>query len=96
MVEKLYIIRVYEAEEDYFFVLAKNKTDAINRLQEYWNPINDGMGKLFEVIGRGQSLNIIRKGRHLAYFKRICVEENNRILRGQGIGGKKSLILTIL
>ena len=83
MVEKLYIIRVHEAEEDYFFVLAKNKTDAINKLQGYWNPINDGMGKLFEVVGRGQSLNIIRKGRHLAYFKRICVEENNNILRGR-------------
>lgn len=72
---KLYVIKVFK--EDYFFVYASSQKEAINKLQVYWNPINNGMGKLYECV-KGFSEKELLEGRHLAFFQ-------NKLNEGVGL-----------
>ena len=80
--ESIYTIHIHE--DDYFIVIAKNKADAIKKLQDYWRPICGGMDKLYCSVSRGQPLKHLKEGRHFDWFKRITedaekMREKNRL-----------------
>ena len=82
MSDKFYVIHVFA--DDYFFTMARSRKEAIQKLQDYWNPITDGMGKLF-ISCKGFSLNSLREGRHLEFYKvRIQLEEEKKIKELEG------------
>ena len=65
---KIYIVTC--SEGDYFIVLAKTKDDAVEKLQEYWRPLN-GMGKIWERVSEGFPLSSLLEGRHLTWIEHI-------------------------
>ena len=74
--ERIYVVKVSN-DDDYFIVLAETKDDAVEKLQEYWRPCNDGLGKIWECVSEGYPIECLREGRHFAWFKNIAIGDTN-------------------
>ena len=68
--EKVYVVHV--SDDDYFVVLAKSKDEAVERLQEYWRPCNDGLGKIWTSVSEGYPIKSLQEGRHFGWFESIA------------------------